>query len=77
MFDHVNINQIREIAEHLFAQNFRNQFEEANGFPFHANTPHPSILELKESIVEEEEEDQWEIHTNNEIPGLGNFENTE
>ena len=77
MFNHININQIREIAGHLFAQNFRNQFEEANRFPFHANTPHPSIPELKGSTIEEEEEDQWEINTNNEILSLGNFENTE
>ena len=77
VFDHVNINQIREIAGHLFAQNFWNQFEEANRFPFHSDTPHPSILELEESTVQEEQQDQWEINTNDEIPGLGNFENTE
>ena len=77
MFDHVNINQIREITGCLFAQNFRNQFEKANRFPFHTDTPHPSILELEESTVQEEQQDQWEINTNDEIPGLGNFENAE
>ena len=77
VFNHVNINQIREITGRFFAQNFRNQFEEANRFPFHANTPHPSIPELEESTVQEEEQDQWEINTNDEILGLGNFENTE
>ena len=46
-------------------------------FPFHADTPYPSILELEESTIEEQQQDQWEINTNNEIPGLGNFENTE
>ena len=77
MFNHVNINQIREIGKRLFAQNFRNQFEEANKFPFHTNTPHPSILELKESTVQEQQQNQWKINTNDEIPGLGNFENVE
>ena len=74
---YVNINQIREIAGRLFAQHFRTQFEEVNGFPFHADTPHPSIPELKDSPVEEQQQDQWEINTNDEIPGLGNFENAE
>ena len=58
VFDHVNINQIREITGCLFAQNFWNQFEEANRFPFHADTLHPSILELEESTIEEQEQDQ-------------------
>ena len=57
VFDHKNINQIREIAGRLFAQNFRNQFEEANGFPFHTDTPHPSIPELKESTIGEQQQD--------------------
>ena len=77
VFDHVNINQIGEIAGCLFAQNFWNQFEEANRFPFHTDTPHPSIPELKESTVQEEQQDQWKINTNDEIPSLGNFENAE
>ena len=77
VFNYVNINQIREIAGCLFAWNFCTQFEEANGYPFHADTPHPSIPELEETPVEEEQQDQWEINTNEEIPGLGNFENTE
>ena len=77
MFNHVNINQIREITGCLFAQNFWNQFEEANRFPFHADIPHPSILELEESTVQEEQQDQWEINTNDEILSLGNFENAE
>ena len=74
---YVSIHQIREIAGCLFAQNFHTQFEEANGYPFQADTLHPSIPELKESPVEEEQQDQWEINTNDEIPGLGNFENAE
>ena len=73
VFDHVNINQIREITGRLFTQNFRNQFEEANRFHFHADTLHPSILELEESTIEKEQQDQWEINTNDKIPGLGNF----
>ena len=73
----MSIHQIREIAGRLFAQNFCIQFEEANGYPFHIDTPHPSILELEESPVEEEEQDQWEINTNDKIPDLGNFENAE
>ena len=77
VFDHISIHQIREIAGCLFAQNFCTQFEEANGYPFQADTLHPSIPELKESPVEEEQQDQWEINTNDEIPGLGNFENAE
>ena len=74
VFDHISIHQIREIIGCLFAQNFCTQFEEANGYPFHTDTLHPSILELEESPVEEEEQDQWEINTNDEITGLDNFE---
>ena len=77
VFDHVNINQIREITGRLFAQNFQNQFEKANRFPFHTNTLHPGILELEESTIQEEQQDQWEININDKIPGLGNFENAE
>ena len=43
----------------------------------YTDTPHPSIPELEESTVQEEQQDQWEINTNDEIPGLGNFENAE
>ena len=78
MFDHVSIHQIREITGHLFVQNFHIQFEEANSYPFHADTPHLSIPQLEESLVKEEEEQaQWEIGTNDKIPGLGNFKNAE
>ena len=77
VFNYVNINQIREITGHLFAQNFRTQFEEANGYPFHTDTPYPSIPELKDSPVEEQQQNQSEINSNDEIPGLGNFENAQ
>ena len=61
VFDHASIHQIKEITEHLFAQNFRTQFEEANKYPFHTDTLHPSIPELEESPVKEQQQDQWEI----------------
>ena len=49
---YVNINQIREIAGRLFAQHFRTQFEEVNGYPSQADTPHPSIPELEDSLLQ-------------------------
>ena len=56
--DHMSIYQIREITGCLFAQNFHTQFEEVNGYPFHADTPHLSIPEIEESPVEGEQQDQ-------------------
>jgi hypothetical protein len=73
VFNHININQIREIAGRLFAQNFRANYEAAHGVPFRAGTPEPSIPELEKEPVEEAQ-GQWEIGSNDEIPGFGNFE---
>jgi hypothetical protein len=73
VFNHININQIREIAGRLFAQNFRANYEAAHGVPFRVGTPEPSIPELEEEPVEEAQ-GQWEIGSNDEIPGFGNFE---
>jgi hypothetical protein len=55
------------------AQNFRSNYEAEHGIPFCVATPEPSILELEEEPVEEAQ-DQWEIGSNDKIPGLGNFE---
>jgi hypothetical protein len=41
--------------------------------PFRIVTPEPSIPELEEDSVEEAQ-DQWEIGSNDKIPGFGNFE---
>jgi hypothetical protein len=73
VFNHININQIREITGRLFAQNFRANYEAAHGVPFRVGTPEPSIPELEEEPVEEAQ-GQWEIGSNDEIPGFGNFE---
>jgi hypothetical protein len=73
VFNHININQIREIAGRLFAQNFRANYEAEHGVPFRTSTPEPSIPELEEGPVEEAQ-GQWEIGSNDEIPGFGNFE---
>jgi hypothetical protein len=47
-------------------------YEAEHGIPFQVVTPEPSIPEVKEEPVEEAQ-GQWEIGSNNEIPGLGNF----
>jgi hypothetical protein len=73
VFNHINISQIREIAGRLFAQNFRANYEAEHGVPFRVGTPEPSIPELEEEPVEEAQ-GQWEIGSNDEIPGFGNFE---
>jgi hypothetical protein len=73
VFSHININQIREIAGLLFAQNFRANYEAAHGVPFRVGTPEPSIPELEEEPVKETQ-GQWEIGSNDEIPRFGNFE---
>jgi hypothetical protein len=73
VFAHINLDQIREIAGQLFSQNFRANYEAEHGIPFRVATPEPSIPELKEEPTEEAP-DQWEIGSNDEIPGLGNFE---
>jgi hypothetical protein len=73
VFNHININQIREIAGHLFAQSFRANYEAEHRVPFRVATPEPSIPELKEEPVEEAQ-GQWEIGSNDEIPRFGNFE---
>jgi hypothetical protein len=73
IFNHININQIREIAGRLFAQNFRANYEAEHGVPFRIATPESSIPELEEEPVEEAQ-GQWEIGSNDEIPGFGNFE---
>jgi hypothetical protein len=73
VFNHININQIREIAGRLFAQSFRANYEAEHGVPFRIATPEPSIPELEEEPVEEAQ-GQWEIGSNDEIPGFGNFE---
>jgi hypothetical protein len=69
----INLDQIREIAGRLFSENFRANYEAEHGIPFRVVTPEPSIPELKEEPTEEAP-DQWEIGSNDEIPGLGNFE---
>ena len=61
----------------IFESTFASTRVRRNRYPFHADTPHPSIPELEETPVEEEQQDEWEINTNEEIPDLGNFENTE
>jgi hypothetical protein len=73
VFNHININQIREIAGRLFAQSVRANYEAEHGVPFRIATPEPSIPELEEEPVEEAQ-GQWEIGSNDEIPGFGNFE---
>jgi hypothetical protein len=47
-------------------------YEAEHGIPFQVVTPEPSIPEVKEEPVEAAQ-GQWEIGSNNEIPGLGNF----
>jgi hypothetical protein len=64
---------IREIVGRLFSQNFRANYEAEHGIPFCVVTPEPSIPELEEEPVEKAQ-DQWEIGSNNEIPGFGNFD---
>jgi hypothetical protein len=49
------------------------QYEAEHGIPFRIATPEPSIPELEEEPVEEAQ-GQWEIGSNDEIPGFGNFE---
>jgi hypothetical protein len=73
VFAYISLDQIREIAGCLFAQNFRTQYEAEHRIPFRIVTPEPSIPELEEEPVEEAQ-GQWEIGSNDEIPGLGNFE---
>jgi hypothetical protein len=73
VFAYISLNQIREITGRLFAQNFRSNYEAEHEIPFCIVTPEPSIPELKEEPVEEAQ-GQWEIRSNNEIPGLDNFE---
>jgi hypothetical protein len=73
VFTHISLNPIREIAGRLFAQNFRNNYEAEHGVPFGVVTPEPDIPELEEEPVEEAQ-GQWEIGSNDEIPGFGNFE---
>jgi hypothetical protein len=73
VFAYISIDQIREIAGHLFAQNFRSNYEAAHRIPFRVVTPEPSIPELEEEPVDEAQ-GQWEIGSNDEIPGFGNFE---
>jgi hypothetical protein len=73
VFTYISLDQIREIAGRLFAQNFRTQYEAEHGVPFRIATPEPSIPELEEEPVEETQ-GQWEIGSNDEIPGFGNFE---
>jgi hypothetical protein len=72
VFAYINLDQIREIAGRLFAQNFRTNYEAEHGIPFRVVTPEPSLPELEEELVEEAQ-DQWEIGSNNEIPRFGNF----
>jgi hypothetical protein len=73
VFAYITLDQIREIAGRLCAQNFRTQYEGKHGIPFRVATPEPSILELEEEPVKEAQ-GQWEIGSNDEIPGFGNFE---
>jgi hypothetical protein len=72
-FAYISIDQIREIAGRLFGQNFRANYEAEHGILFRVVTPEPSIPELEEEPVEEAH-GQWEIGSNDEIPGFGNFE---
>jgi hypothetical protein len=73
VFAYISLDQIREITWRHLAQNFRSNYEAEHGIPFCVATPEPSILELEEEPVEEAQ-DQWEIGSNDKIPGLGNFE---
>jgi hypothetical protein len=73
VFAHINLDQIREIAGQLFSQNFRANYEAEHGVPFCVVTPKPSIPDLEEEPAVEAQ-DQWEIGSNDEIPGFGNFE---
>jgi hypothetical protein len=73
VFTYISLDQIREITGRLFAQNFRTQYEAEHGIPFRIVTPEPSIPELEKEPVEEAQ-GQWEIGSNDEIPGFGNFE---
>jgi hypothetical protein len=73
VFTYISIDQIREIAGCLFPQNFRSNYEAEHGIHFRVVTPEPSIPELEEEPVEEAQ-GQWEIGSNDEIPGFGNFE---
>jgi hypothetical protein len=73
VFTYISLDQIREIAGRLFAENFRTQYEAEHGIPFRIATPEPSIPELEEEPVEEAQ-GQWEIGSNDEIPRFGNFE---
>jgi hypothetical protein len=72
VFAYISLDQIREIAGHLFAQNFWSNYEAKHGIPFRVVTPEPSIPELEEEPVEEAQ-GQCEIGSNDEIPGFGNF----
>jgi hypothetical protein len=72
VFAYISLSQIREIAGRLFAQNFRTNYEAKDGIPFRVVTPEPSIPELEEEPVEEAQ-GQWEIGSNDKIPGFGNF----
>jgi hypothetical protein len=73
VFAYISLDQIREIAGRLFAQNFRTQYKAKHGIPFCVATPEPSIPELEEEPIEEAQ-GQWEIGSNDEIPRFGNFE---
>jgi hypothetical protein len=72
VFAYISIDRIREIAGHLFAQNFRSNYEAKHKIPFHVVTPKPSISELEEEPVKEVQ-GQWEIGSNDESPRLGSF----
>jgi hypothetical protein len=73
VFAHINLDQIREITGRLFSQNFRANYKAEHGISFRVVTLEPSIPKLEEEPVEEEQ-GQWEIGSNDEIPGFGNFE---
>jgi hypothetical protein len=73
VFTYISLNQIKEIAGRLFAQNFQSNYKAEHGIPYRVVTPEPSIPELEEKPVEEAQ-GQWEIGSNNEISGFGHFE---
>jgi uncharacterized protein YbaR (Trm112 family) len=72
VFAYISLDQIREITGRLFAQNCRTQYEVEQGIPFRVVTPEPSIPKLEEHV--EEAQGMWEIGSNDEIPGFGDFE---
>jgi hypothetical protein len=52
VFAYISLDQIREIAEHLFAQNFQSNYKAEYGVPFCIVILEPSILELEEEPAE-------------------------